>query len=159
MTADRDEWLALTAEQAIETELPICDPHHHLWDYPGSRYLVDEFRADFGGGHRVEETVFVECRQFYHADGPIEMRPVGEKGGKPATLQSLERRAERYVADSVSPATKRSSASRTSAPATGCRRFSKHTSPPAAAFAGSATQRPGTQAIASTTRTPIRRRD
>jgi L-fuconolactonase len=78
VTADRDEWLALTAEQAIEPELPICDPHHHLWDYPGSRYLVDEFRADFGGGHRVEETVFVECRQFYHTDGPIEMRPVGE---------------------------------------------------------------------------------
>jgi len=78
VTADRDEWLALTAEQAIETELPICDPHHHLWDYPGSRYLVDEFRADLGGGHRVEETVFVECRQFYHGDGPIEMRPVGE---------------------------------------------------------------------------------
>ena len=76
--ADRADWLALTAEEAMEPDLPICDPHHHLWDYPGSRYLVDEFRADFGGGHRVEHTVFVECRQFYRTEGPEALRPVGE---------------------------------------------------------------------------------
>lgn len=75
---DRPDWLALTVEEVIEPDLPICDPHHHLWDYPGSRYLVDEFRADFGGGHRVEHTVFVECRQFYRVEGPEPMRPVGE---------------------------------------------------------------------------------
>jgi predicted TIM-barrel fold metal-dependent hydrolase len=76
--SDRDAWLALTTEQAIEPDLAICDPHHHLWDYPGSRYLLDEFLRDIGGGHRVLSTVFVECRQFYRADGPREMRPVGE---------------------------------------------------------------------------------
>jgi predicted TIM-barrel fold metal-dependent hydrolase len=75
---DRDVWLELTREEIVEPDLPICDPHHHLWDYPGSRYLVDEFRADFGGGHRVESTVFVECRQFYLAEGPEALRPVGE---------------------------------------------------------------------------------
>ena len=78
MTAGGKDWLGLTVEEAIEPELPICDPHHHLWDYPGSRYLVDEFRADFGGGHRVTKTVFVECRQFYATEGPAELRPVGE---------------------------------------------------------------------------------
>jgi predicted TIM-barrel fold metal-dependent hydrolase len=61
--------------------LPICDPHHHLWEHPGSRYLVDEFarevRAD-GEGHDVTRTVFVECQQFYRDAGAAELRPVGE---------------------------------------------------------------------------------
>jgi len=78
VTADRTDWLALTLEPVLEPELPICDPHHHLWDHPTSRYLLEEFSADFGGGHRVERTVFVECLQFYLADGPVELRPVGE---------------------------------------------------------------------------------
>jgi predicted TIM-barrel fold metal-dependent hydrolase len=78
MSQTAGDWLDQTVEPAIEPELPICDPHHHLWDYPTSRYLVEELRADFGGGHRVEKTVFVECRQFYRVAGPIELRPVGE---------------------------------------------------------------------------------
>jgi hypothetical protein len=24
-------------EEPLDTELPICDPHHHLWDYPKFR--------------------------------------------------------------------------------------------------------------------------
>jgi len=75
---DRDAWLALTLEEAIEPDLPICDPHHHLWDYPGSRYLLDEFVEDIGGGHRIVKTVFVECGQFYRTGGPEEFHPVGE---------------------------------------------------------------------------------
>ncbi len=58
---DRTAWLDSTVEEALEPELEICDPHHHLWDYPDSRYLVDEFLADAGSGHRVIQTVFVEC--------------------------------------------------------------------------------------------------
>ncbi|MFN3523185.1 MAG: amidohydrolase family protein [Phenylobacterium sp.] len=66
-------------EEILEPELPICDPHHHLWDYPGaSRYLLDELLADAGSGHRIESTVFVECGSFYQADGPEALRPVGE---------------------------------------------------------------------------------
>ena len=42
------------------------------------RYLVDELLADTGCGHRVLETVFVECGSAYRADGPAELRPVGE---------------------------------------------------------------------------------
>jgi L-fuconolactonase len=75
---DQIPWLERTREEAVEPELPICDPHHHLWDLPDSRYLVDEFMDDIGGGHRVTETVFVECLQMYRADGPHELRPVGE---------------------------------------------------------------------------------
>lgn len=77
-TVDRETWLARTAEEALEPDLPLCDPHHHLWDHPGSRYLVDEFLQDIGGGHRVVSTVFVECLQFYGSDDARELRPVGE---------------------------------------------------------------------------------
>jgi len=75
---DRDAWLAQVAEDVIEPDLPICDPHHHLWDYPGSRYLLDELLTDIGSGHNVTSTVFMECGSMYRADGPEAMKPVGE---------------------------------------------------------------------------------
>jgi len=65
-------------EPILEPELPICDPHHHLWDHPGSRYLLDELLEDIESGHNVVSTVFVECGSMYRARGPVEMRPVGE---------------------------------------------------------------------------------
>jgi len=74
----REDWLARVQEPVIEPELPICDPHHHLWDHPQSRYLLDELLADTGSGHNVVSTVFVECASMYRADGPVSLRPVGE---------------------------------------------------------------------------------
>ena len=71
-------WLQQVQEEIIEPERPICDPHHHLWDHPGNRYLLDELLADIGSGHNVVSTVFVECASMYRADGPEAMRPVGE---------------------------------------------------------------------------------
>lgn len=71
-------WLERTREDALAADLPICDPHHHLWDHPKSRYLLAELVDDTGGGHRVEQTVFVECGAMYRCDGPEAMRPVGE---------------------------------------------------------------------------------
>jgi len=78
-----NDWLALTPETALEPDLPICDPHHHFWDFrtariPYQRYLLHELAADVGSGHNVRSTVFVEARAMYRADGPEEMRPVGE---------------------------------------------------------------------------------
>ena len=32
-----NDWLALTREPALEPELPICDPHHHFWDFRTTR--------------------------------------------------------------------------------------------------------------------------
>jgi len=90
------------AEAILDPDLPIVDPHHHLWDRrnyaplstgsgPASpehpfmtaiadarRYLLDELLADTGSGHKVVATVFVECGAFYKADGPVDFRPVGE---------------------------------------------------------------------------------
>jgi predicted TIM-barrel fold metal-dependent hydrolase len=71
-------WLAKVQEAALEPDLPIVDPHHHLWDHPGSRYLLDELLQDTGSGHNVVATVFMECAAMYRADGPVRMAPVGE---------------------------------------------------------------------------------
>ncbi len=65
-------------EAAIDPALPICDPHHHLWDRDGSRYVLDELLSDLGQGHHVISTVFVECMSEYRASGPEALRPVGE---------------------------------------------------------------------------------
>jgi predicted TIM-barrel fold metal-dependent hydrolase len=74
----QDAWLAQVAEEPLEPGLPIIDPHHHLWDHPNNRYLLDEILRDTGTGHRVVGTVFVECLSMYRADGPESLRPVGE---------------------------------------------------------------------------------
>ena len=71
-------WLSQVQEPILEPELPICDPHHHLWDLPDNRYLLDELLADTGSGHNVVSTVFVECSAMYRGDGPEALRPVGE---------------------------------------------------------------------------------
>jgi predicted TIM-barrel fold metal-dependent hydrolase len=74
-----DAWLALgPAEEILAPDLPIVDPHHHLWDHKRHRYLLDELRQDTGSGHRIVATVFVDCMAFYRADGPPALRPVGE---------------------------------------------------------------------------------
>jgi len=79
-------------EDPINPGFPICDPHHHLWDYPDSlsdnglsiavrqqrHYLLGELLQDITGGHNVIQTVFIECKSMYHADTTKEMAPIGE---------------------------------------------------------------------------------
>ena len=74
------EWLSLVDEDVIDPEQRIVDPHHHLWESGGRMaYSLEDLQADaIGGGHRVERTVFVECRASYRTDGPDHLRPVGE---------------------------------------------------------------------------------
>ena len=78
----RPDWLARRTEMALDAGLPIIDPHHHLWDRPRPRYLIDELSADIGapdqGGHNVLATVFVQCGAMYRAHGPEALKPVGE---------------------------------------------------------------------------------
>lgn len=74
-----DAWLAQAASEApLEPDLPIVDTHHHLWERPDHRYLLHEFLADVDCGHRIVASVFVQCHAMYRADGPKELRPVGE---------------------------------------------------------------------------------
>ena len=67
----KDTAAAQVSESALEPGLPIVDPHHHLWDRPDSRYMLDDLLADIGGGHNVTAAVFVECMSMYRADGPV----------------------------------------------------------------------------------------
>jgi predicted TIM-barrel fold metal-dependent hydrolase len=66
------------AEEVIDSRRPIVDPHHHLWDHPGDRYLLLELLKDLNDGHHVTKTVFVEAGSMYRADAPPELRSLGE---------------------------------------------------------------------------------
>src|SRR5437773_11301383 len=65
--APRLDWLARHKEPILEPGLPIIDPHHHLWQRSGWRYLLDDLLADTGSGHNIvarseERRVGKECR-------------------------------------------------------------------------------------------------
>jgi L-fuconolactonase len=72
------KWWAQRKEEILEPALEIVDPHHHLWDRKGHRYLLDQLLADTESGHNITHSVFIECGEMYRADGPAEMKPVGE---------------------------------------------------------------------------------
>lgn len=76
--AQRDEWLALVVEDIIDPTREIVDPHHHLWNRKGRIYEMDELAADTESGHNVVQTMYIECRSYWHSDGPENLRPVGE---------------------------------------------------------------------------------
>ncbi|MBT4491831.1 MAG: amidohydrolase family protein [Gammaproteobacteria bacterium] len=79
-----------TVEEVLEPDLPIVDPHHHLWDirtfttdtlgrFEQKVYLCEEIMKDINGsGHNIEQTVFAQCGSFYRDDGPEELQCVGE---------------------------------------------------------------------------------
>jgi predicted TIM-barrel fold metal-dependent hydrolase len=74
----REDWLKLTNESVIDPEIPICDPHHHLWYEDNNSYTVEQFQQDISGGHRVIQSVFIESRKMLRKDVSQEMQPVGE---------------------------------------------------------------------------------
>lgn len=80
--SDNHDWLAQHVEETLEPDLPICDPHHHLWlhrENRGSlRYGFEELLEDLNSGHNIVSTVFIQCGAEYRKDGPEEMRVLGE---------------------------------------------------------------------------------
>lgn len=74
----REEWLKRHREEVLEPELSIVDAHHHFYDRPGWRYLMDEYRADACSGHRVRASVYMQALTHYRSDGPEALKPVGE---------------------------------------------------------------------------------
>lgn len=86
-----EQWVAGEVSEAVlEPQLPIVDPHHHLWDMRASSadpvtsfkqkvYLCEEIANEITqAGHKVEKTVFAQCGAFYRAKGPADMKSVGE---------------------------------------------------------------------------------
>lgn len=84
-------------EEILEPELPIIDPHHHLWDlrpmmgaFPeplhpffaalslSPYYTFNELHADTTSGHNVIGTVFMECGAFYRAGAGDALKVLGE---------------------------------------------------------------------------------
>ena len=72
------EWLAKVQEPALEPDLVIVDPHHHLWVRSGANYLVPDLAEDLASGHNVVSTVYAQCHSMYRQDGPEELRSLGE---------------------------------------------------------------------------------
>ncbi|MEM6475662.1 MAG: amidohydrolase family protein [Pseudomonadota bacterium] len=88
----------MTTEAILEPDLPIIDPHHHLWDLrpmlpmfpeprhrfietlvPVAHYTFDQFNAEVTtSGHNVIGTVFMECGAFYNAGYGEALKVVGE---------------------------------------------------------------------------------
>lgn len=76
---------AAAHEAVLDPQLPIIDPHIHLWDLPGAtgpmavkRFLLPELLETLDCGHNIVATVFVEASAMYRADGPVELRSLGE---------------------------------------------------------------------------------
>ncbi|UUZ77226.1 amidohydrolase family protein [Polaromonas sp. P1(28)-13] len=70
--------MLLRQEAALDPELPIIDPHHHLWDNEHGRYLIEEFVEELATGHNIVATVYAQVKAMYRADGPAKMQPIGE---------------------------------------------------------------------------------
>jgi len=74
----RRDWLASHDEPVVDPNLPIIDAHHHLYDRPGQRYLLEDYLTDLATGHDIRGSVFVQARAMHRCDGPEEFRAVGE---------------------------------------------------------------------------------
>lgn len=74
----RPDWLAAHTEPAFDATQPVLDSHHHLYQRPGLRYLVEDCAADLASGHDIRATVTVQARAMLRADGPPEMASLGE---------------------------------------------------------------------------------
>lgn len=72
-----ETWLAQRTEEALDPQLPIVDPHHHLWRR-ATPYFVPELLADLSCGHHIRGTVYMECSNMYRADGDPRFASVGE---------------------------------------------------------------------------------
>jgi predicted TIM-barrel fold metal-dependent hydrolase len=74
----RASWLALHREDALDPGRPVIDTHHHLYDRPGLRYLLDAYLDDIGSGHDVQASVYVQARAMLAVDRPPHLQPIGE---------------------------------------------------------------------------------
>lgn len=65
-------------EPILEPDLEIIDSHHHLFDRPHLRYMIDDYLEDVRLGHDIVATVYIETQAMARTWGPETLRPVGE---------------------------------------------------------------------------------
>ena len=84
-------------EAILEADLPIIDPHHHLWDLrpmigmfpephhpfiaaiiPNAYYTFDQLHAHMTSGHNIIGTVYMECGAFYNGAYGDALKTLGE---------------------------------------------------------------------------------
>ncbi len=65
-------------EPILDPDLKIVDAHHHLFDLPGNRYMLDDYLDDAAAGHAIVASVYCETQTFSRKDGPKVMQPLGE---------------------------------------------------------------------------------
>lgn len=78
------------AEEPLDPDQRIVDAHHHLYERPGIRYLLEEYKTDLASGHNVQATVFVQARYMLRDSGPESMRSVGETEFATAVAEECE---------------------------------------------------------------------
>lgn len=78
----RQEWLDQHIEDPISPNIPIIDPHHHLWDVGFGRYYIEELLEDINSsGHNIVSTVYIMSSsntKIYSKDGLEEFKPLTE---------------------------------------------------------------------------------
>jgi predicted TIM-barrel fold metal-dependent hydrolase len=66
------------AEAILNKNLEICDAHHHIWDFPNSKYLAEELLEDLLCGHNITSSIYMECGYGYDQTLPKHLAPIGE---------------------------------------------------------------------------------
>ncbi len=84
-------WQNAGRERPLMPDMPIVDPHHHLWPGWRNAYEAADFLEELRGGHRVISTIYIECGSSYRRTGPRAMMPVGETEFVAATTANASR--------------------------------------------------------------------
>ncbi len=81
-TGSLQQWhAAATREDVLDPDLPIVDPHHHLYGTDGDTnyYRIEDLEQDLSTGHRIIGTVYMEAyKSGWRETGPEALRSIGE---------------------------------------------------------------------------------
>jgi L-fuconolactonase len=81
-TAKLQQWhAAVLQEEVLDPDLPIVDPHHHLYGTPTDTnyYRIEDLQQDLSAGHRIVGTVYMEAyKSGWRSTGPQALRSIGE---------------------------------------------------------------------------------
>ena len=55
-------------EEILAPEIEILDGHHHLFDRPHLRYMIEDYLGDVNAGHKILGSVYIETPAFARPD-------------------------------------------------------------------------------------------